>query len=75
MEVESGLKTKKELPSKLLPKTAKFVKKGTWIDIHDKPMSFNARQFRKIEPHEGHMGACGIHRNRLNAASIKFVQS
>ena len=25
--------------------------KGTWIDIHDKPMSFNARRFHKIEPH------------------------
>ena len=31
--------------------------KGTWIDIHDKPMSFNARRFHKIEPHEGHMWA------------------
>ena len=58
MEVESGLKTKKELPSKLLPKTAKFRElKGTWIDIHDKPMSFNARRFHKIEPHEGQMWA------------------
>ena len=40
MEVESGLKTMKELPSKQPPKTAKFVSKGTWIDIHDRPMSF-----------------------------------
>ena len=31
--------------------------KGTWIDIHDKPMSFNARRFHKIEPHEGQMWA------------------
>ena len=31
--------------------------KGTWIDIHDRPMSFNARRFHKIEPHEGHMWA------------------
>ena len=22
--------------------------KGTWIDIHDKPMSFNARRFHKL---------------------------
>ena len=29
--------------------------KGTWIDIHDRPTSFNARRFHKIEPHEGHM--------------------
>ena len=58
MEVESGLKTKKELPSKLPPKTAKVRElKGTWMDIHDKPMSFNARRFHKIEPHEGQMWA------------------
>ena len=31
--------------------------KGTWIDIHDRPMSFNARRFHKIEQHEGHMWA------------------
>ena len=31
--------------------------KGSWIDIHDKPMSFNARHYHKIEPHEGHMWA------------------
>ena len=43
--------------------------KGTWIDIHDKPMSFNARRFHKIEPHEGQR------RNRLNAAPMRFVQS
>ena len=49
--------------------------KGTWIDIHDKPMSFNARRFHKIEPHEGHMWApAHTRRNRLNAAPMKFVQ-
>ena len=31
--------------------------KGTWINIHDTPMSFNARRFYKIEPHEGQMWA------------------
>ena len=31
--------------------------KGSWVDIHDKPVSFNARRFHKIEPHEGHMWA------------------
>ena len=50
--------------------------KGTWIDIHDKPMSFNARRFHKIEPHEGHCGRWRhTRRNRLNAAPMKFVQS
>ena len=31
--------------------------KGSWVDIHDKPVSFNARHFHKIEPHEGQMWA------------------
>ena len=31
--------------------------KGSWIDIHNRSMSFNARRFHKIEPHTGHMWA------------------
>ena len=31
--------------------------KGSWFEIHDQPMSFNARRFHKIEQHEGHMWA------------------
>ena len=31
--------------------------KGSWVDIHDKLVSFNARRFHKIEPHEGHIWA------------------
>ena len=58
MEVESGLKTKKELSIETTTKNGKVRElKGTWIDIHDRPMSFNARRFHKIEPHEGHMWA------------------
>ena len=30
---------------------------GTWYDIHDKPITFNARRFHQLEPHEGHMWA------------------
>ena len=30
---------------------------GSWIDMHDKPVSFNARRFHKVEPHEGRMWA------------------
>ena len=26
---------------------------GTWHDIHDKPMTFDARRFHQVEPHEG----------------------
>ena len=46
--------------------------KGTWIDIHDKPMSFNTRRF-KIEPHEGPLWALAdTRRNRLKAAPMSF---
>ena len=51
-----GLKMMKELQSKNLAKT--------WIDIHDKPMSFNARRYHKIEPHEGHMWALAAYTRR-----------
>ena len=30
---------------------------GTWHDIHDKRITFNARRFHQLEPHEGHMWA------------------
>ncbi|CAE7836618.1 unnamed protein product [Symbiodinium sp. CCMP2592] len=26
---------------------------GSWMDMHDKPVSFNARRFHKVEPHVG----------------------
>ena len=49
--------------------------KGTWIDIHDRPMSFNARRFHKIEPHEGHMWALPhTRRNRLNEVRSKLKE-
>ena len=47
--------------------------KGTWIDIHDKPMSFNTRRFHKIEPHEGHMWT--LHTRLVLNAAPMFVQS
>ena len=31
--------------------------RGSWIDMHDCSVSFNARRFHKVEPHEGHMWA------------------
>ena len=30
---------------------------GTWHDIHDKPIAFDARRSHQVEPHEGHMWA------------------
>ena len=77
MEVESGLKTKKELPSKQPPKTAKFVssKEHGWTFMTNLCLS-TRDGFIKLS----HMKViCGrsrhTRRNRLNAAPMKFVQS
>ena len=40
---------------KLRTKTRSLM--GTWHDIHDKPITFDARRFHQVEPHEGHMWA------------------
>ena len=37
---------------------------GSWLDMHDKPVSFNARRFHKVEPHEGRMWALAAHTPR-----------
>ena len=29
--------------------------RGRWLDMHDKPVSFDARRYHKVEPHEGSM--------------------
>ena len=31
--------------------------KGTWHDIHNKGLSFDARRFHQVEPHQGRMWA------------------
>ena len=31
--------------------------RGRWLDMHDKPVSFDARRYHKVEPHEGCMWA------------------
>ena len=31
--------------------------RGSWLDMHDNPVSFDARRFHKVEPHIGHMWA------------------
>ena len=40
---------------KLRTKTRSLM--GTWHDIHDKPITFDARRFHQVEQHEGHMWA------------------
>ena len=31
--------------------------RGRWLDMHDKPVSFDAPPYHKVEPHEGCMWA------------------
>ena len=52
----AGLKTMKKLPSKQPLKTAKFVSKGTWIDIMTDPC-LSAQRF---EPHKGYIEDPGL---------------
>ena len=28
---------------------------GAWIDVHDRPVTFNARHYHMVEPHQGNM--------------------
>ena len=37
---------------------------GAWHDIHDKPITFDARRFHQVEPHEGHMWALAAYTPR-----------
>ena len=34
--------------------------RGRWLDMHDKPVSFDARRYHKVEPHEGSMWALAV---------------
>ena len=55
---------------------------GSWIDMHDKPVSFDARRFHRVEPHEGRMWAIAVYtpqafkrcspKNREAAAALGF---
>ncbi|OLP77399.1 hypothetical protein AK812_SmicGene42545 [Symbiodinium microadriaticum] len=31
--------------------------RGKWLDMHDKPVSFDARHYHMVDPHEGRMWA------------------
>ena len=38
-------------------KTGSRELRGRWLDMHDKPVSFDARRYHKVEPYEGSMWA------------------
>ena len=35
--------------------------RSRWLDMHDKPVSFDARRYHMVEPHEGSMWALAAH--------------
>ncbi|CAE7405270.1 unnamed protein product [Symbiodinium sp. CCMP2592] len=44
-----------------------------WLDMHDKPVSFNARRYHMVEPHQGSMWALAAyvqHREALREAGF-----
>ena len=59
--------------------------RGRWLDMHDKPVSFDARRYHKVEPHEGSMWALAAyvpqayarateqHRQALREAGVKLI--
>ena len=46
-----------DAPAEVLMKTKTRLLTGSWHDIHNKPITFDARHFHQVEPHEGHMWA------------------
>ena len=38
-------------------KSGQKLLRGTWVDMHDKPVSFNARKYHMLEKHRGNMWA------------------
>ena len=53
-----------DAPEKVEMKTRTRALIGTWHDIHDKPITFDARRFHQVEPHEGHMWALAAYTPR-----------
>ena len=53
-----------DAPEKVEIKTKTRALLGTWHDIHDKPITFDARRFHQVEPHEGRMWALAVYTPR-----------
>ena len=53
-----------DAPEKVEMKTKTRALLGTWHDIHDSPITFDARRFHQVEPHEGHMWALAAYTPR-----------
>ena len=44
-------------PDEIVMKNKIHRLRGSWLEMHDKPASINARRYHKLEPHKGHMWA------------------
>ena len=44
--------------------------RGRWLDMHDKPVSFDARRYHMVEPHEGSMWALAAYVPQGRRSSI-----
>ena len=55
---------KGDAPAEVQMKTKTRSLIGTWHDIHDKPITFDARRFHQVEPHEGHIWALAAYTPR-----------
>ena len=63
---EFGWKMKMEMRRrkvKMKTKTRALI--GTWHDIHNRPITFDARRFHQVEPHVGHMWALAAYTLRV----------
>ena len=45
--------------------------RGKWLDMHDKPVSFNARHYHMVEPHQGSMWALAAYVPQAYARSTE----
>ncbi|CAE7356126.1 unnamed protein product [Symbiodinium sp. CCMP2592] len=45
--------------------------RGRWLDMHDKPVSFNARRYHMVEPHQGSMWALAAYVPQAYARSTE----
>ena len=45
--------------------------RGRWIDMHDKPVSFDARRYHMVEPHQGSMWALAAYVPQAYARSTE----
>ena len=44
-----------ESPAQVMIKNKLHRLRGAWHNIHDQGLSFDARRFHQVEPHQGHM--------------------